>query len=68
MAPPNTPARYRARCPTCPWTGREFSRYTSAEDAARDHAKRRYHDTHVIDHYGLRIAGSTIRPADADSS
>ncbi|WP_162605847.1 DUF6349 family protein [Jiangella aurantiaca] len=67
MAQSNTPARYRARCPACPWTGREFTRYSHAEEAARDHAKRHFHDTHVIDHYGLRIAGSTIRPAEADS-
>nr|WP_157987471.1 DUF6349 family protein [Jiangella endophytica] len=68
MAQPNTPVRYRARCPKCSWTGREYSRYSHAEEAARDHAKRHFHDTHVIDHYGLRIAGSTIRPAEADSS
>lgn len=68
MPQPNTPARYRARCPTCPWTGREYSRYSYAEEAARDHAKRLFHDTHVIDHYGLRITGSTIRPAEIDYS
>ena len=67
MALPKTPVRYRARCPACPWTGREYSRYSQAEDAARDHAERTVHDTHVIDHYGLRVAGSTIRPADERS-
>lgn len=67
MAPERRPVGYRARCPACSWTGREYTRYSRAEDAAREHAKRNFHGTHVIDHYGLRIAGSTIHPADVDS-
>ncbi|RIQ13670.1 hypothetical protein [Jiangella rhizosphaerae] len=57
-------ARYRAHCPACPWTSRDFSRYTTAENAARAHADEKDHTCHVIDQYGLRVTGSTVRPGD----
>lgn len=60
--PAPTVRRYRARCPACPWTGRDFTRYGDAESAARDHTRLKGHTTHVQDHYGMRVVGSTVRP------
>jgi hypothetical protein len=57
-----TPPRYRPTCPTCPWTGREYTRSAYAEQAAADHCKDKGHVTHVIDHYGLRVVGTTAYP------
>ncbi|MBB5787233.1 hypothetical protein [Jiangella mangrovi] len=56
--------RYRAKCVDCPWEGRQFIRYGMAEGSARDHANAYAHITFVVDQYDLRIAGSTIRPAE----
>ncbi|RIQ23209.1 hypothetical protein [Jiangella rhizosphaerae] len=53
--------RYRGRCADCPWVGRPFIRYGTAEAAARDHARANGHICFVVDQYDLRIAGSTIR-------
>lgn len=55
---------YRAHCPRCKSSGREFSSYGSAEQAARGHADKYSHETHVIDHYGIRVVGSVQRPGE----
>lgn len=54
---------FRAHCPTCLWTGRPFQHIAHADDAAKDHANIKKHVTHVIDHYKLRVTGTTHRPA-----
>jgi hypothetical protein len=56
------PPRYRPRCLTCPWTGRERSRYSYAAEAAKDHTGTTGHLAFVLDHYGLRVVGSTTYP------
>ncbi|RIQ11881.1 hypothetical protein [Jiangella rhizosphaerae] len=55
---------YRAHCPRCRQSGRAFSSYGNAEDAARGHAGKHNHTTHVVDQYGIRVVGSTQRPGD----
>lgn len=55
--------RYRGHCADCPWVGRPFIRYALAETGARDHADTHGHVAFVVDQYDLRIAGSTVRPA-----
>lgn len=57
--------RYRAKCADCAWVGRQFVRYGTADASARDHADGHVHVTFIIDQYDLRIAGSTVRPAEA---
>lgn len=56
--------RYRAKCADCPWIGRQFVRFGTADASARDHADAHVHITFVVDQYDLRIAGSTVRPAE----
>lgn len=60
--PPVKPPRYAARCDHCRWTGREFSRYGTAENAVKDHVREHAHDAYVLDQYGMRVVGSTVRP------
>ncbi|TDE09098.1 hypothetical protein [Jiangella asiatica] len=55
---------YRAHCPTCRESGREFSSYGNAEEAARGHAGKHTHTTYVVDQYGIRIIGSFQRPGE----
>lgn len=55
--------RYRGRCVDCAWIGRQFVRYTTADAAARDHARAHQHTTFVADQYEMRIVGSTVRPS-----
>lgn len=55
---------YRAHCSRCKKSGRTFSSYGSAEQAAQGHADKHGHVAHVIDQYGIRIIGSTRRPGD----
>ncbi|WP_046766696.1 hypothetical protein [Jiangella alkaliphila] len=55
---------YRAHCPRCRNSGRAFSSYSNAEQAAQGHADKHYHVTHVIDQYGIRVIGSTRHPGD----
>lgn len=60
----NRPVTFRAHCPKCPWTGRSYSKYGDADTAARDHAREHGHRTWVLDHYDLKVIGSTVDPAD----
>ncbi|SDU86896.1 hypothetical protein SAMN04488563_6937 [Jiangella alkaliphila] len=53
---------YRAHCPTCRKSGRQFRSYGLAEQAAGGHTDKFRHTTYVIDHYGVRVTGSTQRP------
>jgi hypothetical protein len=53
---------YRAHCPTCHKSGREFTSYGNAEEAARGHAGKHIHTTYVLDQYGIRVVGSVQRP------
>lgn len=53
---------YRAHCPTCQQSGREFSSYGNAEEAARGHARKHAHTTYVLDQYGIRVVGSVQHP------
>lgn len=57
---PALPIGYRARCPTCSCTGREWKSLGPAEESAREHTRKLRHVTHVIDQYGIRIVGSTV--------
>lgn len=57
---------YRAYCPRCKKSGRTFSSYGSAEQAAHGHADKYSHVTHVIDQYGMRVVGSIQRPGEAN--
>ncbi len=61
-SPNNGAARYRAYCPTCKQYGREFTRYSSAEQVAQGHADDRNHTTCVVDHYGMKVVNSTRQP------
>ncbi|WP_053203451.1 hypothetical protein [Jiangella muralis] len=53
---------YRAHCPTCRKSGRKFSSYGNAEEAARGHAGKHVHTTYVVDQYDIRVVGSVQRP------
>lgn len=53
---------YRAHCPTCQRSGREFSSYGNAEEAARGHAGKHSHTAYVLDQYGIRVVGSVQKP------
>ncbi|WP_053203987.1 hypothetical protein [Jiangella muralis] len=59
---------YKAHCPRCKTSGRTFSSYGNAEQAAQGHADKYGHVTHVIDQYGIRIVGSIRRPGDAEAA
>lgn len=58
-APNGGVARYRAYCSKCKSSGREFTQYGTAETAAKGHADDSKHVTWVIDHYGIKVIGST---------
>lgn len=53
---------YQARCESCTDRSRRFLTYSSAETAAERHTEQTAHTTYVVDHYGLRVSGSTVRP------
>lgn len=53
---------YQARCQDCAVASRRFTSYTTAEAAAARHTYSTGHTAYVVDHYGMRVAGSTVRP------
>lgn len=63
-APKNGAASYRWLCPTCHTKGRELSSSAAAEHAGAEHTKTFRHTTYLVDHYGMRVVGSTQRPGD----
>lgn len=56
---------YRAHCPSCRRSGREFRSYGGAEQVAQGHADKNGHATYVIDQYGLRVIGSGRHPGES---
>lgn len=52
--------KYYGKCGRCTWQGPKRSRFSEAEEAAKDHTRSTGHKTWLMDQYDLRVTGSTI--------